>query len=178
MNEEENKALRHSFTNPYREDLPKPTKNQFGHTVLNSKGENIDLSNYDVKIDESGNISAQSKSNWVNSIVIDNFNTIEPESEPIESNEVTPMNLPGQFVKRDISSLISELDEMDGTAVKKQVENNHSKSCLNKQCLYALPKDAKFCMKCGTAQLSQFCTECGYNFPGMEKFCPDCGTKR
>jgi RNA polymerase subunit RPABC4/transcription elongation factor Spt4 len=54
----------------------------------------------------------------------------------------------------------------------------HFKSCLNKQCLYGLPKDAKFCLKCGTAQLSQFCTECGYNFPGMEKFCPDCGTKR
>ena len=52
------------------------------------------------------------------------------------------------------------------------------KSCLNKQCLYGLPKDAKFCLKCGTAQLSQFCTECGYSFPGMEKFCPDCGTKR
>jgi membrane protease subunit (stomatin/prohibitin family) len=44
--------------------------------------------------------------------------------------------------------------------------------------MYDLPKDAKFCLKCGTAQMSKFCTECGYNFPGMEKFCPDCGNKR
>jgi RNA polymerase subunit RPABC4/transcription elongation factor Spt4 len=189
MNEEEIKALRHSFTNPYREDLPKPTKNQFGHTVLNSKGENIDLANYDVKIDESGNISAQSNSNWVNSIKIDNFDTNEPETELSANDDVTPMNLTSKVVKKDISSLISELDEMEGSSIKnkKPVNQNlhiaeriaeHSKICLNKECLYNLPKDAKFCLKCGTAQLSHFCTECGYSFPGMEKFCPDCGTKR
>jgi RNA polymerase subunit RPABC4/transcription elongation factor Spt4 len=44
--------------------------------------------------------------------------------------------------------------------------------------MYILPKDAKYCLKCGTAQMPKYCTECGYSFPGMEKFCPDCGTKR
>jgi RNA polymerase subunit RPABC4/transcription elongation factor Spt4 len=52
------------------------------------------------------------------------------------------------------------------------------KNCLNKDCMYNLPKDAKFCLKCGTAQLPKFCSECGFSFPGMEKFCPDCGKKR
>jgi RNA polymerase subunit RPABC4/transcription elongation factor Spt4 len=52
------------------------------------------------------------------------------------------------------------------------------KNCANENCLYALPIDAKFCLKCGTAQLAKFCTECGFQFPGMEKFCPDCGNKR
>ena len=32
--EEIKKQLRHSFTNPFREDLPKPKINQFGHTIL------------------------------------------------------------------------------------------------------------------------------------------------
>jgi len=44
--------------------------------------------------------------------------------------------------------------------------------------MYGLPVDAKFCLKCGTAQLARFCTGCGFNFVGEEKFCPDCGNKR
>jgi membrane protease subunit (stomatin/prohibitin family) len=52
------------------------------------------------------------------------------------------------------------------------------KSCANEKCLYGLPKEATFCLKCGTYQAPKFCTECGFKFPGMEKFCPDCGTKR
>jgi RNA polymerase subunit RPABC4/transcription elongation factor Spt4 len=95
-----------------------------------------------------------------------------------------------------INDLISSLDVMDGTnespnihpstfvfadSIKQNANNelpNHLKSCLNKDCLYGLPKEAKFCLKCGTAQMPKFCTECGYSFPGMEKFCPDCGNKR
>ena len=81
---------------------------------------------------------------------------------------------------------------MDGTSKKKfevtsdkkqpgtnaGLNSAHIKSCLNKDCLYGLPKEAKFCLKCGTAQMPKFCTECGFSFPGMEKFCPDCGNKR
>jgi RNA polymerase subunit RPABC4/transcription elongation factor Spt4 len=52
------------------------------------------------------------------------------------------------------------------------------KNCANENCLYALPIDAKFCLKCGTAQLAKFCVECGFKFLAMEKFCPDCGNKR
>jgi len=78
----------------------------------------------------------------------------------------------------NIADLISELDEMDGTNVRKSNDNKLFKNCSNKDCLYSLPKDAKFCLKCGLSDAKQFCTECGYNFPGMEKFCPDCGNKR
>jgi membrane protease subunit (stomatin/prohibitin family) len=83
----------------------------------------------------------------------------------------------------NIADLISELDEMDGTtehkqAEHKQAENQWFKSCANKDCMYNLPKDAKFCLECGTAQMPKFCTECGFSFPAMEKFCPDCGKKR
>jgi hypothetical protein len=77
----------------------------------------------------------------------------------------------------NIADLISELDEMDGTTERKQVEK-HLKDCSNPECLYALPLDAKFCLKCGTAQLAKFCVECGFKFLAMEKFCPDCGNKR
>jgi RNA polymerase subunit RPABC4/transcription elongation factor Spt4 len=78
----------------------------------------------------------------------------------------------------NIADLISELDEMDGTSERNQIVNQLFKNCLNQECMYNLPKDAKFCLKCGTAQMPKFCTECGYSFPGMEKFCPDCGNKR
>jgi hypothetical protein len=86
----------------------------------------------------------------------------------------------------NLADLLNELDEMDGTSKKKLESSSdssnqsidHMKSCLNKDCLYCLPKEAKFCLKCGTAQMPKFCTECGFSFPSMEKFCPDCGKKR
>ena len=79
---------------------------------------------------------------------------------------------------KTIAELISELDEMDGTFERRQTENHNFKSCSNENCLYDLPVDAKFCLKCGTAQMPKFCTECGFHFMNEEKFCPDCGTKR
>lgn len=197
MNEEEIKTLRHSFTNPFREDLPKPKKNQFGHTVLNSNGEDIDLQNFDLSFDESGQVKASSNDYWLDKIENSNLPSIEPDSEVEQmasQREVIPTNLTVSTIKPNninIADLLSELDEMDGTSKKKfevtsdknQPDtnaglNSASKSCLNKDCLYGLPKEAKFCLKCGTAQMPKFCTECGYSFPGMEKFCPDCGNKR
>ena len=198
MNEEEIKTLRHSFTNPFREDLPKPKKNQFGHTVLNSNGEDIDLQNFDLSFDESGQVKASSNDYWLDKIENSNLPSIEPDSEVDQmasQRDVIPTNLTVSSIKPNninIADLLSELDEMDGTSKKKfevtsdkkQSDTNaglnsaHIKSCLNKDCLYGLPKEAKFCLKCGTAQMPKFCTECGYSFPGMEKFCPDCGNKR
>jgi RNA polymerase subunit RPABC4/transcription elongation factor Spt4 len=194
MNEEEIKTLRHSFTNPYREDLPKPKKNQFGHTVLNSNGEDIDLQNFDLSFDESGQVKASSNDYWLDKIENSNLPSIEPDSEVEQmtsQREVIPTNLIVSSVKPNninIADLLSELDEMDGTSKKKfevtlDKEESDSKTecfknCLNKDCMYNLPKDAKFCLKCGTPQMPKYCTECGYSFPGMEKFCPDCGNKR
>jgi hypothetical protein len=91
----------------------------------------------------------------------------EPEIEQVQSK-------PNLY-----AALLSELDEMDGS--KKQEKPSsiiHNRRCVNKDCCYELPSEAKFCMKCGTAQLSLFCTECGFKFSALEKFCPDCGTKR
>ena len=93
--------------------------------------------------------------------------------EEYEQTEHSQQNISANGV--NIADLISELDEMDGTTERKQIE---IKNCLNQDCKYNLPKDAKFCLKCGTPQMSKFCTECGYSFPGTEKFCPDCGNKR
>jgi RNA polymerase subunit RPABC4/transcription elongation factor Spt4 len=185
MSEEDIKKLRHSFTNPFREDLPKPKINQFGHTILTDNDIcELDLSEFKIEQNPDGSVS-------LNKPLMQNFmdtyvQQTEPESEksevfvnPIECDLLT--------------KLISELDDMKEDKTKPfikpesaniqivQESSNvsvHYKDCLNKMCLYALPKDAKFCLKCGTAQLSQFCTECGYSFPGMEKFCPDCGMKR
>lgn len=198
-NEEEIKSLRHSFTNPYREDLPKPKKNQFGHTVLNSNGEDINLENFDLSFDESGQVKASSKDYWVTKLKSSDLPEIEPEfdEDSHPSASVIPTNIIVDSSDKTnlISTLLSELDVMDGTSLKSktqptsdvvvQVDSNtkigwseSNKSCLNKECLCLLPKDAKFCLKCGTPQMSKFCTECGYSFPGMEKFCPDCGNKR
>jgi RNA polymerase subunit RPABC4/transcription elongation factor Spt4 len=185
MSEEEIKALRFSFTNPYREDLPKHRVNQFGHTIL-SDNEDFQPTEMNIEVDENGEISANPKMSILDSEQFSKLvdSHMKPEPETIEIRGLQPDLL---------SRLISELDDIKEDKSKPflktessnvlivEESNNVStlyKSCLNKQCLYGLPKDAKFCLKCGTAQLSQFCTECGYNFPGMEKFCPDCGTKR
>ena len=182
MDEDQIKALRASFTNPHREDLPKPKVNKFGHTVL---GDEMKMSDQEIelKIDESGALSAEPKQSLFDSPEFQKWADNQPilkNSEPeetvreiqiTEKSSIAPNNV-------NIADLISELDEMDGTTERKQVENQWFKACLNQQCMYNLPKDAKFCLECGTAQMPKFCTECGYSFPGMEKFCPDCGKKR
>ena len=200
MDEEQIKSLRHSFTNPHREDLPKPKVNKFGHTILGDE-KILSESDIDLKIDESGNISAEPKQSLFDSPQFQKWaenqpilKTSEPdqplsEEQSEENFSITPQN-------EILAKLLNELDEMDGTAKKFKAHPNpdgtvqidantkvgfsydHMKNCANKDCLYALPKDAKFCLKCGTPQMPKFCTECGYSFPGMEKFCPDCGTKR
>lgn len=183
MSEEEIKSLRFSFTNPYREDLPKHRVNQFGHTIL-SDNEDFKPAEMNVGLDENGEISANPKMSILDSEQFSKLvdSHLNPEPEPVEIRGMESDLL---------SRLISELDDIkeDKSApflkprIPKLEESDNIivpflKNCLNKSCLYGLPKDAKFCLKCGTAQLSQFCTECGFNFPGMEKFCPDCGTKR
>ena len=175
MNEEEIKKLRHSFTNPYREDLPKPKVNQFGHTILGDNDSDLDVSEIDVKIDEFGQIRAdmnkslidgKKMSEWAKMAVNLQDQEIEPErdSPPVQIDVY--------------SSLLAELDEMDDSKPKVNKSIQNYKECMNKDCLYSLPKDANFCLKCGYPQLKKFCSECGFNFKAEEKFCPDCGTKR
>ena len=179
MDEDQIKALRHSFTNPHREDLPKPKVNKFGHTVL---GDELEMSDQeiDLKINEFGDVSAEPKQSLFDSPEFQKWaekqpvlKTPEPEMEEEKEHQsaITPNTV-------NIADLISELDEMDGTTERKQAEKHQMKNCANENCLYALPIDAKFCLKCGTAQLAKFCIECGFKFLGMEKFCPDCGNKR
>lgn len=179
MDEEQIKSLRHSFTNPHRTDLPKPKINKFGHTILGDEKQLVE-SEIDVKIDESGNISADPKQSLFDSPEFQKWAENQPSMKTFEPDnpvqEVKQNNIDSNNVI--IANLISELDEMDGTTEHKQAENQSFKNCLNQDCMYNLPKDAKFCLKCGTPQMPKFCTECGYSFPSMEKFCPDCGTKR
>lgn len=197
MDEEQIKSLRHSFTNPHREDLPKPKVNKFGHTILGDEKE-MKESEIDLKIDELGNISADPKQSLFDSPQFQKWAENQPNaktSEPEEHiQEVEKINIkPNNVI---IADLLNELDEMDGTSKKFKAQPNpdgtvqidpntklsfrydHMKDCVNKDCSYAIPKDAKFCLECGTAQMPKYCTECGYSFPGLEKFCPDCGKKR
>ncbi len=190
MSEEEIKSLRFSFTNPYREDLPKHKVNQFGHTIL-SENEFVP-SEMDIEVGDDGEISANPKSSILDSEQFSKLVDSHINANNFNPEKIDSVNI--QTVESGLlSRLIAELDDIkedkskpflpqESSNILTVDESNnihtHLKKCLNKQCLYALPKDAKFCLKCGTAQLSQFCTECGFNFPGMEKFCPDCGTKR
>jgi len=182
MDEDQIKVLRHSFTNPHREDLPKPKVNKFGHTVLGDEKKMSDQE-IDLKINEFGDVSAEPKQSlfdspefqkWAENQPV--YNQSEPEEPVREVQNSENSSMSSNSV--DIAALISELDDMDGTSERKQSGNQLFKNCLNHACMYNLPKDAKFCLKCGTAQMPKFCTECGFNFPGLEKFCPDCGTKR
>jgi RNA polymerase subunit RPABC4/transcription elongation factor Spt4 len=188
MDEEKIKSLRATFTTSSANEFLAPTKNKFGHTVLNNSDNNINEETTEVEIDSEGLVSANPKYSVFDSKEFNEFAEKIINSETHEDlEEVEPV----EIKKVDLASLISELDEMDGTSPKKfqitpdietqeeeNVKNEWPKSCVNQKCMYGLPKDAKFCLKCGTAQMPKFCTECGYNFPGMEKFCPDCGTKR
>jgi RNA polymerase subunit RPABC4/transcription elongation factor Spt4 len=184
--EEIKKQLRHSFTNPFREDLPKPKINQFGHTILtDNEIKEVDLSSFKVEQNPDGSVSLNKDilNAFANNYMVDHV-----EEDYAEEENIIP-------VKSDLfCQLISELDDLKEDKSKPFLKAESSnvfiveessnvatlgyKNCLNKECMYNLPKDANFCLKCGTVQMSKFCTECGYNFPGMEKFCPDCGTKR
>ena len=183
MDEEQIKTLRHSFTNPHREDLPKPKVNKFGHTVLGDEMQMADQE-IELKINDLGDVSADPKQSVFDSPQFQKWAEKQPNTKTSdldleEAKDRTSQNqtniVPNSV---SIADLISELDEMDGTAERRKAENHQMKRCANENCLYALPLDAKFCLKCGTAQLPKFCTECGFKFPGMEKFCPDCGNKR
>ena len=201
MNEDEIKTLRHSFTS--KEDGSLVSKNQFGHTVLGNI-KNFDISNIDVKLNEFGEISAEPTHSLLDSPELQNLSSFVHKNnvEDVDEEVHKPNFKSNSNVT--IKDLISSLDKMDGTSESANIhpltrsknENNlfvhndeklsisdpctseHTKSCLNKDCLCVLPKDAKFCLECGSAQMSKFCTECGFHFPGFEKFCPDCGTKR
>jgi hypothetical protein len=182
MDEDQIKVLRHSFTNPHREDLPKPKVNKFGHTVLGDEMKMADQE-IELKINEFGDVSADPKQSLFDSPEFQKWaenqpilKTSEREEQVLEAQVEEKSSIVPNTV--NIADLISELDEMDGTTERKQAENQSFKNCLNKDCMYNLPKEAKFCLKCGTPQMPKFCTECGYSFPGMEKFCPDCGNKR
>ena len=177
MNEDEIKNLRHSFTNPYKEDLPKLKKNQFGHTVLSDNDKELDISKLNVKIDESGQIRADMDTNLLSNENISEWAKLAVNLANFEEDHDVTVNTSDGM----LSSLLAELDEMEDVVSNKKILKNNKttlKDCVNKSCLYALPKDANFCLKCGTAQLAKFCSECGFNFKSEEKFCPDCGTKR
>jgi len=190
MSEEEIKSLRYSFTNPYREDLPKHRVNQFGHTIL-SENEDFKPAEMNIEVDDNGEISANPKMSILDSeqfsrLVDSHLNQNEFQPEDIEPVSVQPVE------SGLLSRLIAELDDIKEDKTKPFIPGPDgwvtvdpstkvgwtSKPCLNKDCMYNLAKDSKFCSKCGTYQMPKFCTECGYSFPGMEKFCPDCGTKR
>lgn len=184
--EDKIKELRHSFTKSVREELEAPVKNQFGHTVLNPSDTNVDMSKMNLSIGETGEPRADLKSSIFESEQFQDWLKTTGKVPQIEDSEPVMIEEPIDPRKQLISSLMSELDDLD-TNIKpaqstmrliKKDEVKTFKNCSNSECMYNLPLDAKFCLKCGTAQLKKFCTECGYSFVQEEKFCPDCGTKR
>ena len=114
MDEEQIKSLRHSFTNPHREDLPKPKINKYGHTILGDEKQVIE-SEIDIKIDESGNISADPKQSLFDSPEFQKWAENQPNlkiSEPDNPvQEAKKNNIDSNNVI--IANLISELDEME-----------------------------------------------------------------
>jgi len=182
MSEQDIKKLRHSFTNPFREDLPKPKINQFGHTILTDNDIcELDLSEF--KIDQNPDGSVTLNKPLMQSFIETYVQHSQPEAEqsetfikPIESDLLTKLISELDDMKEDKSKPFLKTSVSETDAAK--TTQNVSKSCANEKCLYCLPKEATFCLKCGTYQGPKFCTECGFKFPGMEKFCPDCGTKR
>jgi hypothetical protein len=205
MDDQEIKNLRHSFTTSKKEESAKVKKNQFGHTILGDDNL-IDVSNIKVVLNDSGEIEANSDGWLDNDELISKLSeslVTEPQP-PLNVQSILeaqkPLIQPHIEGRSLYSDLISELDDLAnsnagivkpevrssmngiisniGNPVSSTPSNIHSKNCLNKDCMYSLPKEAQFCLKCGTPQMPKFCTECGYSFPGMEKFCPDCGTKR
>jgi len=203
MDEQEIKSLRHSFTTSKKEEAGKVSKNQFGHTILGEENL-IDVRHIKLALNENGEVEANSEGWLENDELIsklsDSFN-IEDETPLTVQNliESQKSTIQPHIEGRSIyTELMSELDDLanSNAGIKKPVScglggiihtalnvkpvlsNDNIKVCSNKDCLCSLPKDAKFCFKCGDAQMTKFCTECGYQFPGVEKFCPECGTKR
>jgi hypothetical protein len=203
MDEQEIKSLRHSFTTSKKEEAGKVSKNQFGHTILGEENL-IDVRHIKLALNENGEVEANSEGWLENDELIsklsDSFN-IEDETPLTVQNliESQKSTIQPHIEGRSIyTELMSELDDLanSNAGIKKPVScglggiihtalnvkpvlsNDNIKVCSNKDCLCSLPKDAKFCLKCGDAQMTKFCTECGYQFPGVEKFCPECGTKR
>ena len=146
MSEEEIKSLRFSFTNPYREDLPKHRVNQFGHTIL-SDNEDFKPAEMNVGVDENGEISANPKMSILDS---------EQFSKLVDSHlnhDSVPTPEENFDLQADLlSRLISELDDIkeDKTTpfLKPRIPNiiipeessniiSPFKNCLNKSCLYA-----------------------------------------
>jgi hypothetical protein len=186
--EDKIKELRHSFTKSVREELETPVKNQFGHTVLNPNDSNVDLSKMNLSIGETGEPRADLKTSIFESEQFQDWLKSSGKVPQIEDSEPEMIQESIDPRKQLISSLMSELDDLDieikpqhstmRIIKKPEVDKQNNKDCSNPECLYALPIDAKFCLKCGTPQLKKFCTECGFHFKTEEKFCPDCGTKR
>jgi hypothetical protein len=199
MDDQEIKNLRHSFTTSKKEESTKVKKNQFGHTILGEESL-IDVTNIKVALNNEGEIEANSDG-WLESdelisklsesLLVESQSplTVQALLEP-QKPSIQP-HIEGRSIYTELMSELDDLANSNAGITKPKpslgsndFENtktgwtNPNKSCLNKDCLYDLPKDAKFCLKCGTAQMPKFCTECGFQFPGMEKFCPDCGTKR
>jgi len=200
MDEQEIKSLRHSFTTSKKEEAGKLSKNQFGHTIL---GDNniLDVSQVKLALNDNGEVEAISE-NW-----LENDELISKLSDSLQNDNDLPLtvqnliesqkttiqpHIEGRSIYTD---LMSELDDLanSNAGINKSVSSgvihsglnintglvkNNSKVCSNTDCLCHLPKEAKFCLECGNAQMTKFCTECGYQFPGSEKFCPECGTKR
>ena len=152
MSEEDIKKLRHSFTNPFREDLPKPKINQFGHTILTDNDIcELDLSEFKIEQNPDGSVS-------LNKPLMQNFmDTYVQQAKPESENSEVFVNP----IENDLlTKLISELDDMKEDKSKPFISKPSSKttvdkkasvqkpedfkSCFNKDCMYCLPIDAKF----------------------------------